>query len=97
MDTGKAMRKPRGKGDELFRVYKLCNPATQKCLHWGVGEGRDGRYESKVESMVCRALDVKVRNMGFVHQVMGSGSEKKHPNVRGLEHSFGTLDLLEAP
>lgn len=96
MDAGKATKKPRGKRDVLFRVYKLCNSATQKRLHWKVGEGRDGRYESKVQSMVCRALNVKVRNMGFVHQAMDSGSEKKVPNVRGLEHSFGTLDLLEA-
>ena len=37
---------------------------------------RAGMEDMKVESMVCRALNVKVRNMGFVHEAMG-GSENK--------------------
>lgn len=70
------MRKPRRKGDVLFRKYKLCNSATQKCLNWKMAQGRDERQESKVGSMMCRALNVKVSNVDFVQQEMGSGLEK---------------------
>lgn len=36
--------------------------------------------------------------MGFTQQAMGIDSEKKkNSNVRGLEYSSNTLDVLEAP
>lgn len=47
--------------------------------------------------MLCRTLNVRVRNMGFTQQTMGIDSEKINSNVRGLEDSSNTLDPLEAP
>lgn len=60
-------------------------------------KGRDERYESKVQSILHRKLNVKVRNTGFTQQAMENDSEKNNLNVIGLEHSFNTLDLLESP
>lgn len=34
-------------------------------------------YESKVQSILCRTLNVRVRNMGFAPQAVGSDSGKK--------------------